>query len=141
VPFGQPAPLGNGWTLTVTQFVPDATDMVLAANEFNSPPPAGSQDVMVAVSATYSGTGSSHLDSGFTLRAVGAAGVAYTTFDANSCGVLPDPDLDLNDPEVFSGGTVSGNAACWVVPSSDVSSLVMFSEPFLVDQQVFFALH
>jgi hypothetical protein len=95
---------------------------------------------MVAVSATYNGSGSSHLDSGFALRAVGAANVGYTTFD-NDCGVLPDPNLELDDPEVFSGGTVSGNAACWVIPSSDVSSLVMFTEPFDSNQQVFFALH
>jgi hypothetical protein len=95
---------------------------------------------MVAASATYNGSGSSHLDSGFALRAVGAANVAYTTFGTNSCGVLPDPDLYLDDPEVFPGGTVSGNAACWVVPSSDVGSLVMFTEPIDTSQQVFFAL-
>jgi Divergent InlB B-repeat domain len=140
IPFGQPAPLGNGWTLRVTQYYPDATAMVLAANPFNDPPPAGSLYVMVAVSGTYNGAGSSHLDSGFTLRAVGAANVAYTTF-TNSCGVLPAPNLDLDDPEVFSGGTVSGNAACWTVPSSDVSSLVMFSNPLSTSIQVFFALH
>jgi hypothetical protein len=124
----------------VTQYYPNATQMVLAANIFNKPPPAGSQDVMVAVSATYNGTGSSHLQSGYTLRAVGAANVAYTTFNEPTCGVMPEPNLDLNDPEVFSGGTVSGNAACWVVPSSDVSSLVMFTAPFLTDTNVFFAL-
>lgn len=125
----------------MTQYTPDATAAVLAANEFNTPPPAGSQDVMVAVTATYNGSGSSHLDSGFILRAVGTANVAYTTFDSPTCGVLPDPDLYLDDPEVFAGGTVSGNAACWVVPSSDVSSLVMFTELLDSDQQVFFALH
>lgn len=140
MPLGQPAPIGNGWTVTVTQFFQDATAAVLAANEFNTPPPAGSQDVMVAVSATYNGSGSSHLDSGFAFRAVGAANVAYTTFDNPTCGVLPDPDLYLDDPEVFAGGTVSGNAACWVVPSSDVASLVMFTEAVGTDQQVFFAL-
>jgi Divergent InlB B-repeat domain len=140
VPFGQPAPIGNGWTVTVTQYYPNATAMVLAANQFNDPPPAGSQDVMIAVTATYNGTGSSHLDSGYTFRAVGSANVAYTTFD-HSCGVLPAPNLDLDDPTVFTGGTVSGNAACWIVPSSDVSSLVMFAAPFLTSTQTFFALH
>jgi hypothetical protein len=141
VPFGQPAPIGNGWTVTATQYFPNATAAVLAANQFNDPPPAGSQDVMVAVSATFNGSGSSHLNPGFTFRAVGAANVAYTTFGGPSCGVLPEPDLGLNDPEVFSGGTVSGNAACWVVPSSDVASLVMFAEPSSSNTQTFFALH
>jgi hypothetical protein len=95
---------------------------------------------MVAVSGTWNGKGSSHLDSGFALRAVGASNVAYTTFDSHNCGVLPDPNLDLDDPQVFTGGTVSGNGACWAVRSSDVSSLVMFSSPFLVNKEVFFAL-
>jgi hypothetical protein len=141
VPLGQPAPLGNGWTLMVTQYFPDATAAVLAANQFNDPAPAGSQDVgMVAVSATYNGTGSSHLDSGYMLRAVGARNVAYTTFTSPTCGVLPEPNLQLNDPEVFTGGTVSGNAACWVIPSSDVGSLVMFTAPLGTSRQVFFAL-
>ena len=94
---------------------------------------------MIAVSATYNGTGSSHLDSGFAMRAVGASQVAYTTFN-NSCGVLPDPNLELEDPEVFSGGSVSGNAACWSILSSDAGSLVMFFEAFLSDLRTWFAL-
>jgi hypothetical protein len=126
--------------LRVTQYFPDATAAVLAANMFNDPPPPGSQDVMVAVTATYNGSGSAHLNSGSLLRAVGAANVAYTTFTDPTCGVLPEPDLYLNDPEVFTGGTVSGNAACWVVPSSDVGSLVMFTNPLASDARVFFAL-
>jgi hypothetical protein len=133
--------IGDGWTVTVTQVIADATQQVLAANIFNDPPPAGYQDFMIAISATFNGTGSSNLDSGFTFRAVGASNVAYTTFNDPTCGVLPDPDLDLNDPQVFPGGTVSGNAACWVVKSSDAGSLVMFAHRFLADQDVFFSLH
>ena len=140
VPLGQAAQIGDGWTVTVTQVVPDATQQVLAANQFNDPPPAGYQDFMMAVTATYNGTGSSNLDSGFTFRSVGASKVAYTTFDQPTCGVLPEPDIDLNDPQVFSGGTISGNAACWVVKNSDASSLVMFAHRFLADNEVFFAL-
>jgi hypothetical protein len=132
--------MGNGWTLKVTEFFPDATSLVLAANQFNDPPPAGFQFVMVSVSATWNGKGSSHLDSGYALRAVGASNVAYTTFSSHYCGVLPDPNLQLDDPQVFTGGTVSGHGACWVVRSSDVPSLVMFTSPFLVSKEVFFAL-
>ena len=127
VPLGQPFAVGNGWTITVTQVFRDATQMVLAANQFNDPPAAGSQFFMIGVSATYSGSGSSRLDSGFRMRAVGASAVVYTTFQ-NGCGVLPDPNLRIDDPEVFTGGTVSGNAACWEIRSSDATSLVMFYE-------------
>jgi hypothetical protein len=139
IPLGQSAPVGNGWTVTVTGVVPDATAQILAANQFNDPPAAGNQFFMISASGTYNGSGSSRLDSGFSMRAVGASQVAYTTFD-NSCGVLPEPNLELDDPQVFAGGTVSGNAACWQIRSSDASSLVMFYRPFLEDQMTWFAL-
>ena len=139
IPLGQAAPVGNGWTVRVTGVVADATGQVLAANQFNDPPAAGNQFFMIAASGTYTGTGSSMLDSSFSMRAVGASQVAYTTFN-NSCGVLPEPNLQLNDPQVFTGGTVSGNAACWEIRSSDAASLAMFYEPLIGDQMTWFAL-
>jgi hypothetical protein len=125
--------------VTVTAVYADATAQVLAANEFNDPPGPGRQFFMIAVTATYNGSGSSHLDPGFSFRAVGASNVAFTTFE-NSCGVLPEPNLQLTDPQVFTGGTVAGNAACWSIPSSDAGSLVAFYHPFLSDTDVWFAL-
>ena len=139
IPLGRAANVGNGWTVTVTNVYPDATAQVLAANQFNDPPAPGRQFFMIAVSATYNGAGSSRLRSSFSMRAVGASQVAYTTFD-NSCGVLPEPEIDLEDPEVFTGGSVSGNAACWSVLSSDAGSLVMFYEPIASEQRTWFAL-
>lgn len=100
IPLGTPVTLPDGWRVTVTSVFPDATAAVLAANIFNDPPMAGYQFFMIAVSATYLGAGSSHLDSGFRFRAVGSSQVVYTTFE-NSCGVLPKPNLKLDDPEVF----------------------------------------
>ena len=72
------------------------------------------------------------------LRAVGASNVAYTSFN-NACGLLPEPSLSLHNPEVSSGGTISGNAKCWKIRSSDARSLVMFYERS--DQVTWFALH
>ena len=74
------------------------------------------------------------------MRAVGASNVAYTTFN-NGCGVLPDPDLEVDDPQVFAGGTVSGNAACWEIRASDANSLVMFYDGLNTYQVTWFALH
>ena len=122
-PLGRPGNAGNGWAVTVTAVYPDATAQVLAANEFNDPPAPGRQFFMIAVNATYSGPTSSRLNSSFAMRAVGASQVVYTTFDEQDCGVLPEPNLWLADPEVFTGGMVSGNAACWSVLSSDAGSL------------------
>ena len=139
VPLGQSARAGD-WTLTVTGISADAWPAIQAANMYNDPPAAGQQFFMIAVAATYMGSSSDRLDSGLTLRAVGGLNVGYTTFN-NSCGVLPEPNLDMNDPEVFTGGTVSGNAACWAISASDASSLVMYFEPFLSGDTVWFALH
>lgn len=138
VPLGQAAAVG-GWTIAVTAVYPNATAQVLAANPFNDPPTVGNQFFMIGVTATYKGPGSSRLDSGFSMRAVGASGIVYTTFN-NSCGVLPEPNLQLDDPEVFTGGSVSGNAACWEIQSSDADSLAMFYQPFLSDERTWFAL-
>ena len=140
IPLGQAGNVGKGWTVTVTNVYPDATAQILGANQFNDPPAAGSQFFMIAVTATYTGAGSSRLDSGFSMRAVGSSNVAYTSFN-NTCGVLPEPNLSLHNPEVFSGETVSGNAKCWQIRSSDAGSLVMFYDRSLGDQVTWFALH
>jgi hypothetical protein len=139
IPLGQIGRVGD-WAITVTNVYPDAWSMIQAANMFNDPPAAGKQFFMIAVAATYTGAGSAHLDSGYSMRAVGSLNVGYTTFD-NSCGVLPDPNLKSDDPDAFSGGTVSGNAACWEIVSSDASSLVMYFQPFLTGTTTWFALH
>src|SRR5579859_6420252 len=140
VPIGQTADVGLGWKLVVTQAYPDATGAVLAANEFNTPPAEGQQFFMVAATVTYTGSGSATFLNGVSLKALGASNVVYDDL-TNDCGVLPDPDLPLNDPEIFSGGSVSGNAACWSVASPDANSLEMFAEVDSTGQRVFFALH
>jgi len=139
IALGQIGSVGD-WAITITNVYPDAWPMIQAANMFNDPPAAGEQFFMIAVAATYTGAGSDRLRSGLSMRAVGGLNVGYTTFD-NDCGVLPDPNLDYNDPQVFSGGTVTGNAACWEIVSSDASNLVMYFQPFLSNTTVWFALH
>lgn len=140
IPLGRPGALGNGWVVRVTAVHPDATAEILAADPDNEAPAPGKQFFMVAVSATYTGEGSSRLEPDLTFLAVGEANVAYTTYD-DSCGELPEPSLPASDQEVFTGGTIAGNAACWQIPSSDAASLVMYSDPLLAaGERVFFAL-
>jgi hypothetical protein len=139
VPLGQPGRLENGWILTVTGVQADATDALLAADPGNKPPSSGFQYVLVSVSARYDGAGSSHLNPHSSLRALGAAGFSYSSFNS-FCGTLPAPNLDLDNPLVFSGGTISGYAVCWRVPKDDVSSLVMSYQPLLGKPQLWFAL-
>src|SRR5579862_4423214 len=141
VPLGQPANLGNGWTVTVTGVVPDATSALLGADPKNAPPPFGFQDVMVSVSATFSGPAeSSHLTPSTTFHAIGKDNYPYST-STSFCGTLPDPNLDATNPLTFAGGTIAGNAVCWMVASGDVSSLEMFFQAPLSETRVWFALH
>jgi len=141
VPLGQPGELGNGWTVTVTGVVEDATSVLLGADPKNAPPPFGFQDVMVAISATYHGPAqSSHLTPGTTFHAIGKYDYPYST-SSSFCGILPDPNLDAANPLTFAGGTIAGNAACWMVTLGDVSSLELFYQAPLSDTRVWFALH
>jgi hypothetical protein len=139
VPLGKPGALGNGWMLTVTGVNADAAGAVLAADPNNKPPLEGFQYVLVSVSATYAGSGSSHLTPATTFRAIGVSGFAHSS--SNSfCGTLPSPNLDLTNPLVFGGGTIAGYAACWMVSKGDVPSLEMYYQPLLGGPQVWFAL-
>ena len=91
---------------------------------------------MLRVTATYLGSGSAGFQGSYRLRAVGAASVSYSQFE-HSCGVIPD---ELSETEVFTGGTITGNA-CWAIRSSDATSLVLYDDPARsVPQRLFFAL-
>jgi hypothetical protein len=140
IPFGKPGVLPTGWTLTVTALNPDATSAILAADPANKPPLDGYQYVLVSVSASFDGAGSSHLSPASTLHAIGPSGFAHST--ANSyCGTLPSPSLDALNPLVFKGGTIAGYATCWMVAKADVAGLEMYWQPLLGGTQVWFALH
>jgi hypothetical protein len=134
VEFGEEAEVGD-WAFVVTDVAPDATELVLAQNQFNDPPADGRQFFMVAISATYNGKESSSL-SIVGLRAVGESNVAYDYRDVCSYDI-PDP---LPSTEVFEGGTVSGNY-CWSVRTEDVDSLVMYVDVgYTSDNRVYFSL-
>jgi hypothetical protein len=140
IPLGKPGVLGNGWTLAITGVNLAATNALLAADSANKPPLAAYEYVLVAISATYTGPGSSHLTPTTSLHAIGASNFAHSM--SNSfCGQLPSPNLDLTNPLVFKGGTISGYAACWMVAKSDVASLELYYQPLLSNEQVWFALH
>jgi hypothetical protein len=140
VPLNTAASLGNGWTLTVTSVNADATSVILAADPGNAPPLAGNRYVLVTVTATYTGPGSSHLSPATSFRSMGASNVEHTT--SNSfCGELPPPNLDLANPLVSSGNSESGYAACWMVAAADVPSLELDYQPLLATSGVWFALH
>lgn len=113
------------YDLTVVAVERDATDTVMATNQFNEPPGPDEQFFMVRVSATYTGdeTGLPFLDLDF--KAVGANNTSYSHL-INYCGVIPDDPTLIS--EIFPGGTVEFNI-CWTIKSADADTLVMYVGP------------
>ena len=136
-PLGQTGELGD-YELQVVDVLPDATDQVLAENQFNEPPAPGETFVFVRIEATYTGsdTGTPWVDLNFNV--VGDLNLGYSQ-STNTCGVIPDEGYEA--PELFEGGTTEFNA-CWSVPEDEVSSLVMYVEEgfSFEDERVWFSL-
>jgi hypothetical protein len=140
IPLNTPGNLGNGWTIIVTSVNPDATAAILGADPSNAAPLAGDRYVLVTVTTTYNGAGSSHLTPATSFRAMSTANVEHTT--SNSfCGELPPPNLDMTNPAVPTGASESGYAACWMVSASEVPTLELYYQPLLATSAVWFALH
>ena len=138
VPLGDSADVGGGWSLRVINVIPDATEQVMAENQFNEPPAEGRQFFLITVSLTNgSDTPASPLTVvGFS--AVGVSAVAYQPFE-DSCGVIPN---ELSIAEVFPGGTTEGNI-CFSVRSDDVDSLILYTDSYITfdrDDRVYFSL-
>jgi hypothetical protein len=114
----------GSWQVTFSNIVPDATDAVVAENEFNTPPPEGHQYFMFQIDATFEGEGSRFAwdDLVFGVYLDNALHTEY-------CGIVPD-DL-LSAPEVYAGGAVAGNV-CVTVPSDGVENAVLSVEEYWV---------
>jgi hypothetical protein len=134
--FGVFHDIGRGWSVKVTSVLPNANQRIISWSSSNNPPRAGHQFYMVTLAAKRTGKVAGYLHAGFYMRAVGPRGVEYNTFE-DSCGDLPDTDLETDDRRVFPGTTIDGNI-CWEVFVNDVPKLVMFSSP---GKEVFFALN
>jgi hypothetical protein len=115
----------EGWQITVVDFIPDATQIVLDENPSNEPPDAGFKYVIVRVSATNISAGDpASFDAPIVLRLVGSRNVVYDTF-TRGCGIIPE-EIGFDIPnEVFTGGVVEGNE-CFQV-GADETGLVLFT--------------
>ncbi|CAN0422555.1 unnamed protein product, partial [Phaeothamnion confervicola] len=132
IAIGTPADVGSGWQLTINGPGSDITQQVLAANSFNSPPPAGYVFFGVPITLTYNGADSA---SPFevTTGLVGAGNVSQT----GSCGVVEgEPDLFS---DVFAGGSVSG-LACVAVPADEIGTFVVTARGDFDQPTRFFAV-
>lgn len=123
------SPIGRGrvgavgdYEVTVIDYTPEATDVVLNENQFNEPPAEGYQFAIAQVSVTYTGDASGEPGFDLDFQSVGDSAVGYTTYDPG-CGVYPDDQYSAG--ELFTDGTVEYNV-CWQISSLDEDSLVMY---------------
>ncbi len=131
VPLGQVVEILRGeephWAITVSDTEPNATQRVLATNQFNDPPEPGNQFFMAYVEAKYLGPESADFLFSFELKAVGQSAVVFTTY-LNSCGAIDDGLPILT--ELFTGGAVKG-WTCWQIPSADADTLLLLLDDWL----------
>lgn len=123
------------WEIEVVDLNLDATEEILAENQFNDPPEDGKQFVVFTVEATYNGEESGLAWTDFSWGIVGSEG---NTFDG-SCGVIPDA-LDETS-ETFPGGEVRGNV-CLPVETAQLDGASIRVEDWLSfdDTRAFLAL-
>lgn len=122
VPFGQTA-TAEDWQIIVDDVItgPKAWEIVLDANQFNDPPPAGMMYVLVNVRARYIGLADGEhniSDSAFTLIANSGAELARPSI------VSPEPELFF---DLYPGGETSG----WIVLQApeEAKNLVLYFNP------------
>ncbi|WCO65662.1 DUF2510 domain-containing protein [Iamia majanohamensis] len=123
LPIGQTATIGD-YEVRVTSVDLDATDEVLAANEFNDDPTNGTY-ALVEVEATYTGDEEGTPASDLTATLQGGDGVQYEQFE---CSAVTPGGVDFTT--LTEGGSASFDL-CWDYPSDAADGATMFVEDFL----------
>lgn len=138
IPLGSTAAIGP-WAVTVLGFTQDAWPELQRASEYNDPPAAGRQYVMVRLRATYTGTGSSSfLESGGSRNLVGLSNLGYASYDSY-CSVVVPQEFDASR-DVFTGGSLEGDT-CWSVSAEDAVSPTFYVDgDYSGKNRTFFAL-
>ncbi|GGK65299.1 hypothetical protein [Nocardia camponoti] len=138
VPLGDTFAVGKAWKVSIVSVNPNATATVLAENQFNDPPKAGNQFVIINTTAQYVGddTASPWLDLDY--KFLGSKGNTYSTYD-DSCGVIPEPLDDVS--ELYPDATATGNV-CFSVPTDQIGGgkiVVEDDTTFTSSAKAFFA--
>lgn len=119
--------VGRDYTVKVNSVNLNATDAVLAANQFNEAPKDGDAYALVNVTITYTGS-----DSGFAASApvsyVSAEGKVYNSFD--SFATPPDPAIGLD--ELYKGASTTGNVVIEIPAAGD--GLIRVSPGVIADK-------
>lgn len=134
-----PYPIGSvieskDWRVVVNSVTLAATDAVVAANQFNKPPAAGSEYILVNYSVTYIGDDANGQTPSFvSVEYVTADGRTVNSYDKSI--VEPDP---ISSNALFKGGSATGNQA-FEVPSATASQGVLAVRAGMFGDKVFVA--
>lgn len=123
--------IGNDWTVTVNSFTADATDQVLAANQFNEAPAGGSVYALANVTITYTGDSSGYAMETSTDFVTSSGNVIGST---DSMAVAPDA---IGLEELYQGASVTGNVV-FEIPAGDAGLLRV--RPGMLSDEAFVSL-
>ncbi|MFB9658298.1 hypothetical protein ACFQS3_18835 [Glycomyces mayteni] len=129
LPAGSTVEVGD-WTLSVSDVQLDATDAIMAENEFNEAPADGNTLAMFTVDGTYNGaeTGTLWLDATVGIWADGVMSETCTN-------VVPN-DI-INTVDVTAGATSTG-ATCAEVPADAEQTLIYIEDIWALDGTVYY---
>lgn len=135
-----PYPIGStieskDWRLVINSVTLAATDAVVAANQFNKPPAAGSEYILVNYSITYIGNDPKGQMPFTSLEYVSLQG---NTFNGTDKLVVAPERIDTLTT-LYSGATVSGNEAI-EIPSASAAEGVLAVRPGMLAEKVFVAV-
>jgi hypothetical protein len=136
-----PSPIGSviesdDWRVVINSVTLAASDAVVAANQFNEPPAAGSEYILVNYSATYIGDDPDGQMAAF-------ISVEYVTADGTTVNgldklvVAPEP-IDTTST-LYKDGTATGNKAI-EVPTATAGQGVLAVRPGMFGDKIFVAV-
>jgi hypothetical protein len=135
-PLGTAVDIGGGWTMSVDEFVPDATAEIQAISEFSQPPPDGEVYSLATLTLTYDGEEDSL--SPFSVE-LGAVGDSNASSDDDCFVDLGAEELDMF-ADLFQGGSISGQV-CFTIPRDQLDSVLLYaSGDFFSESRTFFAV-
>ena len=136
-----PHPIGSviesdEWRVVINSVTLAATDAVVAGNQFNDPPAAGSEYIMVNYSTTYIGDDADGQMPAFvSIDFVTAEGTTVNKLD--NYAVAPEP-IDTTST-LYKDGTATGNMVI-AVPTASASQGVLAVRPGMLGDKVFVAV-
>lgn len=135
-----PHPLGSvieseDWRVVINSVTLNATDAVVAANQFNDPPAEGAEYILVNYSTTYIGDSPDGETNAFvSVEYVTADGTTINSYDASV--VVPEA---IDNNTLYKDGTATGNTA-FEVPTATAGDGVLAVRAGMFGDKVFVAV-